>query len=206
MGHPSSPQPVIGLIGGIGSGKSLVAQMLAELGCAVVDADKVGHELLADPRIIEQLTERFGKDILDAAGAVDRVALGEKAFADEASLTALNSIIHKPLRKELERRIALLLAQQPAPVVLDAALLLETDWHELCDVLVFVESDLAGRLSRVASQRGWTSQQLERRENLQKPLDMKRAKSDHILVNNSSVSHLRQQVRLLHQRLMHPAE
>jgi dephospho-CoA kinase len=206
MGHPSPPQPVIGLIGGIGSGKSLVAQMLAELGCAIVDADKVGHELLEKPQIVDQLTRRFGLDILDETGAVNRASLAEKAFKDAASLESLNHIIHNLLRRELERRIALLLAQGSGPVVLDAALLLETDWHELCDVLVFVESDEAQRLSRVAGQRGWSQGEWQRRENLQKPLDMKRAKSDHIVVNNSSVSHLRQQVRLLHQRLIHPAE
>jgi dephospho-CoA kinase len=205
VGHPS-PQPVIGLIGGIGSGKSFVAQIFAELGCAVVDADKVGHELLQKPEIIERLTQRFGRDILDADGHIDRAALGEKAFKDKSALDELNSIIHSDLRKELERRIALLLAKRPRPVVLDAALLLETDWHQLCDVLVFVESDLANRLTRVAGQRGWSEAELNRRENLQKPLDMKRAKSDYIVVNNSSVSHLHQQVRLLYQRLMRPAE
>jgi dephospho-CoA kinase len=206
MGHPSAPQLVIGLIGGIGSGKSMVAQMLSELGCAVIDADKVGHELLANPQIAGQVIERFGVDILDEKGAVSRAVLGERAFADAAALKQLNSIIHKPLKAELERRISLALALKPQAVVLDAALLLETDWHELCDVLVFVESDQPQRLARVAAQRGWSEQELERRENLQKPLDIKRAKADHILVNNSSVSHLRQQVRLLHQRLMHPAE
>jgi dephospho-CoA kinase len=190
VGHPS-PQPVIGLIGGIGSGKSFVAQIFAELGCAVVDADKVGHELLQKPEIIERLTQRFGRDILDADGHIDRAALGEKAFKDKSALDELNSIIH---------------SDRPRPVVLDAALLLETDWHQLCDVLVFVESDLANRLTRVAGQRGWSEAELNRRENLQKPLDMKRAKSDYIVVNNSSVSHLHQQVRLLYQRLMRPAE
>ncbi len=206
MKHASQTQPVIGLIGGIGSGKSLVAAMLAKLDCAVVDADKVGHELLERPGIVRQVTKRFGCEILDESGNISRAALGEKVFGSPARLKVLNSIVHKPLRNELERRIKRAKTGSVKAVVLDAALLLETDWHKLCDVLVYVDSPKSARLSRVMKQREWPRRELSRRENLQKPLDIKRGKADYIVVNNSSVSHLRRQVRLLYQRLIHPAE
>lgn len=206
MHAASYDKPVIGLVGGIGSGKSLAASMLSEIGCAVIDADRIGHELLSRPAVRQALCQQFGDGILTADGQVDRRALAKAAFADAASHRALNGIVHPLLRKELASRIAEAKAGDAPAIVVDAALLLDTDWHELCDRIVFVDAPPDQRRRRVAETRSWSAEELERRENLQKPLDFKRRIADHILCNNSSESHLRQQVRLMVQQMLRPKQ
>ena len=204
---PAGPSgKVVGLLGGIGSGKSLVARMLQDLGCAVIDADALGHELLNRPAIVDALVERFGGGIIAADGAVIRSALAELAFADAESLSALNAIMHRPLREWIVERIEQVRRDRGGEgvIVLDAALLLETDWHKLCDTLVYVDCDQENRRRRVTAARGWSAGELARREKLQKSLDKKRESSDHVIGNNSSVSHLRQQVRLFYLQLVEP--
>ena len=186
----------------MGSGKSVVASMLGELGCEVIDADEIGHALLGRPEIVEALKMRFGEGIISPDAAVDRRRLGQRAFADPASVEALNAIMHPALRAELVRRVELFRGSLAPAAVLDAALLLETDWHELCDVLVFVDAPIEHRLAWLASGRGWSAEELRRREFYQKPLDIKRSKADYVLENNSRLSHLHEQVRLLYQRIV----
>lgn len=202
MAKTKSPRPVIGIIGGIGSGKSLVASMLGEFGCEVIDADRIGHALLERPEIIAALRRRFGDDIVGPDGRVDRHTLGHRAFADGDAHAALNAIMHPPLRAELVRRVEAFRAGRAPAAVIDAALLLETDWHELCDVLVFVEAPAKLRRERLAAVRGWSAERLAQREICQKPLDFKRHSSHHVLENNSSVSHLRERVRQVYQRIV----
>jgi len=199
-------RPVIGVTGGIGSGKSLVAAMLGELGCRVIDADKIGHALLRRPEVIAALAERFGPEVVGADGAVDRRQVARRAFADSRSLAGLNEIMHPPLRAELAMQIDSFRADAAAgpAAAVDAALLLETDWHTLCDVLVFVDAADATRRRRAGEEKGWGAAEWARRENLQKPLDFKRTKSDHVVGNNSTVSRLQEQVRLLYQQLVSP--
>lgn len=204
MDRQSPSRPVIGVTGGIGSGKSLVCRMLADLGCTRIDADRVGHELLARPEIVAALRRRFGEDIVRSDGRVDRARLGARAFADERCVAELNAIMHPPLRQELVRRIEAFRASRAAAAVLDAALLFETDWHTLCDATVFVEADRERRITRVLTDRNWTAERFAEREKYQKPLDNKRAEAQYVLENNSSVSHLQQQVRQLYQRIVGP--
>ncbi len=204
MTKGTSPQPVVGIVGGIGSGKSLVASMLAEMGGRVIDADAVGHAMLRRPETVAALTERFGPRILDEAGRIDRRRLAGIVFEDPEALAALNAVVHPPMKEELAARIAALRADRAfdGPVILDAAVLLETDWHELCDVIVFVDAPPDQRLARVAASRGWSADELGRREKNQKCLDFKRSQAHYIVRNNSSESHLRQQVCLLYQSLV----
>lgn len=204
MGKAIPSRPVIGVLGGIGSGKSLVAHMLGALGCEVIDADRIGHALLDRSQVAQALTGRFGDDILGPDGRVDRKALGRRAFADADAHAALNAIMHPPLRAELERRVEAFRAGSAKAAVIDAALLLETDWHELCDVLIFVDAPAEQRLDRVRAERGWSAEQLAQRENCQKALDFKKANSDYVVENNSSVSHLQAQVCLIYQRIAGP--
>jgi len=195
---------VVGLVGGIGSGKSLVASMLAEMGGRIIDADAVGHAVLKRPEIIAALTERFGPGILDAAGQVDRRRMAGVVFEDPQALAALNAVVHPPMKQEFTARIAAWRAEAgfDGLIILDAAVLLDTDWHELCDVVVFVDAPAEQRLARVAGSRGWSAAELARREKNQKSLDFKRSRAHHVVRNNSSESRLRQQVRLLYQSLV----
>ena len=162
MSGEDHSQPVVGLVGGIGSGKSVVASMLAEMGGRVIDADAVGHATLKRPQVIATLIERFGRGILDDAGQVDRRRLAGIVFEDPEALAALNAAMHPLMKEELAARIASLRSDPgfDGPVILDAAVLLETDWHEFCDAIVFVDAPRDQRLARVAASRGWSARRV----------------------------------------------
>ena len=98
-------KPVIGILGGIGSGKSTVAAEFGKLGCAVIDADRIAHEMLDEPTVKKQIIETFGNSILDSNSRIDRAKLANLAFADADSLAKLNAIVHPPVLAEVERRI-----------------------------------------------------------------------------------------------------
>jgi len=188
--------PVIGLLGGIGSGKSAVAAELSKLGCGVVDADKIGHELLGAPEIQRRLRRQWGRGIFTERGDVDRGALGRIVFADPDQLEVLQRILHPKMGRRIGERIEQLRAQPGIPaVVLDAAVLLEAGWDRVCTHLLFVQAGPKQRYRRAAVQRGWEREQWRRREKSQISLDIKAAKCDYSIDNSSTVSHLVEQVR-----------
>jgi len=196
-------KPVIGLLGGVGAGKSTVAAEFARLGCGVIDADAIGHELLKDPAVKEEFRRRWGEGVFGPDGEVDRAAAARAAFADPEDTAALNAIMHPRIRRGIMKRLEVLLADPAVPaVVVDAALLLETDWKDFCTTFVFVSAPDEVRFRRVARQRGWDRQTWQRRENSQKPLDMKRAKADHVISNSSDASCLSERVRSVFQRIV----
>ena len=123
---------LIGLTGGIGTGKSTVAAMLGKLGAAVVDADAIGHRVMAAPETVKALLAAFGGDILDSAGAVDRERLGKIVFGDPSKLETLNRLMHPRIHAQAEREINDLRAQDRL-VVLDAPLLIEAGWTAFVD-------------------------------------------------------------------------
>ncbi|MHC4716301.1 MAG: dephospho-CoA kinase [Planctomycetota bacterium] len=192
------PKPVIGLLGGVGAGKSTVAAELAGLGCAVIDADAVGHELLADPEVKRELHRLWGDGVLDEAGEVDRSAVAERVFDDPDALAALNATMHPRMRRRMLERVERMRADPDvAAIVLDAALLLETDWQELCTDFVFVRADDQQRAERTRKSRGWSPANWARREKSQKALDIKAARAEYVIDNRSCLSCLREQVRTL---------
>lgn len=207
MSEASANKPVIGIVGGVGSGKTMVAGEFGKLGCAVIDADRIGHELLSDRDIREQLRSRWGDGIFDASGAVDRKALGAIVFEDESQLAALNSIMHGRIGECLSERIAR--AAQSSDVlaiVLDAPLLIEAGLDHLCTHMVFVKSSDAQRLQRVRADRRWDEETWRRRENLQKSLDIKAGMCEYTIDNSSSASHLVAQIRSLFQEIVEALE
>jgi dephospho-CoA kinase len=185
----SGPIPVIGLVGGIGAGKSRAAAMFAQHGAQVLDADAVGHALIDQNPAREEIVARFGTEVLDrsdpdAPWVIDRKKLSAIVFSDEAARKALEAILHPRMRRTFEKAISR--AARNAKVqalVLDAAVLYEARWNELCDVVVFVEAPAETRLARVGAARGWTPEMLAAREAAQMPLDAKRAKVDFVLEN-----------------------
>jgi len=200
MGH----KPVIGLLGGVGSGKSTAAAEFVRLGCALIDADAIGHEVLRDPAAQAEIRAAFGDGILDPGGRIDRQALAEAAFSDPAGLARLNAISHPRIRRRMEAQIRALQADPDVPaIVLDAALLRETDWHELCTTFVFVDAPADVRARRVAQARGWSGSEWRRREKSQKPLDIKASSADHVIQNSSGLSHLREGIREVFCRIVH---
>lgn len=197
---------VIGIVGGIGAGKSTVAAELVQLGCARIDGDAIGHALLADPEVRRQIRQRWGEGVFSPEGDVRREALGEIVFADAAELRALGEILYPRIRRGIEEQIARAQADPDVrAIVLDAAVLFEAGWDDLCTHVVFVRAPQADRARRVRQQRGWDDSTWRRREKKQISLDKKAAQSDYTVDNSSGSSYLRKQVRRLFQ-LIHAAD
>ena len=200
-----SPQdkPIIGLAGGVGAGKSALAEELARLGCAVVDADAIGHEVLREPDVREAVRSRWGDRVLGFDSEVDRSALGQIVFSDPTEMDALNEMVQARIRERAAEQIDSALRDPSVPaVVLDAPILFEAGWDELCTVCVFVGSPPEQRLQRVADARGWDEQTWRSREKMQIPLDKKARSCQYRVENSSSVSHLRERARGLFQKVV----
>lgn len=202
MNNQRQSKPVIGLVGGIGSGKSTAAREFAELGCALIDGDAIGYELLADPDVRNQLRRRWGGKIFEPDGTVSRRELGNIVFNNSAELEALNMIMHPLIGNRIKAEVVKTLSDTQVPaVVLDAAVLFEAGWDELCTHVLFVVAPEEVRSGRAAS-RGLDTQAWRKRENSQISLDSKEARCYCKLDNSSSVSHLREQVGLVFGRLV----
>jgi dephospho-CoA kinase len=202
-----SRKPVIGLLGGVGAGKSTVAAELVKLGCVLVDADAIGHELLEDPEVQAELRRLWGDGVVDSAGRVDRPAVARIVFNSLEDLAALNRVMHPRMRRRMAERIEAASYDPAIPAVaVDAALLLETDWHELCTVFVYVSAPAELRAQRVERDRGWDRATWKQRENSQKPLDMKADRAEYDIDGSSSLSCLREQVRSVFQKMVNPAD
>lgn len=199
---------VIGLVGGIASGKSNVAAMFGSLGAAVIDADQLGHDVLLQPEVAKKLAERFGDFVLDEAGNIDRNALAKLVFGDNAEsarrLKQLEEVLHPLIFAEATCQLKRWLVQLPSPtaIIIDAPLLLEAGWASLCDLVLFVDTPDPIRLQR-AKQRGWTSEHFAFREQHQMSLDSKRRAATHIIDGTADQSLLRATLNRLLQEMHH---
>ena len=187
-------KPIIGIIGGIGSGKSTVAAEFAKLGCKVINADKIAHVLLKRKTVKEKVVAAFGRGVLDSKGEINRSKLGSIVFADSDKLSILNGIIHPLVMQRAEELIELYKRQnQVKAIVLDMPLLVEIGWAKRCKRLIFVDCGQKIREER-AKKLGFGKNQLKIRENFQISLDNKRRLADNMLENNSDFSALVRQV------------
>ena len=185
--------PVIGLVGGIGSGKSEVARMLAEVGCVVCDSDSLVRKTLREPAIKDELVQWWGPTILDAHGDINRKAVAHLVFASTEDRHRLEQLIHP--RVEALRHDIFAAAPSTTPaLIIDAPLLLEAGLGPKCDRIWFIDTPLATRLERVQRTRGWTAHDLERRESAQWPLDRKRSAAHDVLSNEGDSASLQRQV------------
>ena len=188
-------KPIIGILGGIGSGKSTVAAEFAKLGCKVIDADEIAHELLEQFEVRQGIVGLFGEGILDSAGKIDRQKLAGVVFADALRLSSLNNIIHPLVLKRAEELIELYkLRAAIKAIVLDIPLLVEVGWDKRCDKLIFIECRRHIRVDRVKKLGVFDENQLKIRENFQISLDKKAKLADNIVDNNSDFSALVRQV------------
>jgi dephospho-CoA kinase len=189
-------KPVLGIIGGIGSGKSAAAIVMAKYGGRVVAGDPAGHEALRQPAIKQRITDRWPTAVA-TDGEIDRKRLGRIVFADPIQLRELESMVFPWIKNRLREDIS---AAQADPevrfVVLDAAVMLEAGWTDVCDKLIFVEAPRAIRIARVKS-RGWTGDDLDRRERSQMTLEEKKALADAILDNASGLDALERNAQVL---------
>jgi dephospho-CoA kinase len=190
-----SDKLVVGLVGGIGSGKSQVAAVFAVRGAKVIAGDALAHQALRQPAIRDEIVRRWGEDLLDERGEIERRRLAGIVFADPVQRRALEELVHPWIRDRIQEEVR---AAREDPhvrlIVLDAAIMLEAGWNAVCDRLVYIDAPPELRRQRVAGQRGWSAEEMEAREQAQMPLTEKAAHADHVLDNSSSLEHLSRQV------------
>ena len=196
---------VLGIVGGIASGKSLVSRRLAELGAEVLDADRLGHEVLFDPEVKRAIRGRWGDEVFDADGQVDRRQLAAVVFAglpdSREELDYLEQLTHPRIGQRLRETMDRMARTGASSVlVLDAALLLEAGWDRYCDKILFVETPRCIRLQR-AEQRGWTEAGFEAREAAQASVESKRIRADIVIDNSSTPEHTYEQLETVWRRL-----
>lgn len=197
--------PVIGLAGGIGSGKSAVAAVFERLGARVINADKIAHEVLDSPEVRERIAGEFGPEALSADGRVNRGILAQKAFTSKERVVTLNSIIHPAVIDQTKRIIESARRDGRCPAVaLDAPLIIEAGLDSLCDAIVFVETSESARMERLRSSRGWTPDEMARREKFQESLIYKRQRADYIVDNNGSPEDAALQAAVIWEKVVGP--
>jgi len=175
-----SKRLLVGLTGALGAGKSTVANVLRQRGALVINADALGHKLLANNDVKQELAGAFGFRILDNRGSINRRALAEAAFASGAAVNTLNRITAPPLLK----LIAYTVEKAPANalVVIDAALILEWRAALAIDIIVVVDAPESAR--KRWTQEKYDADAFDRREQAQLPADKKRAAADIIILND----------------------
>lgn len=187
--HASAP--IIGIVGGVGSGKSTVAGILRELGCVVADSDQFARDALHDPAIKRRLVEWWGGDVLDPdTGEIDRRKVAAIVFAEPAQRKKLESVTH-PWIEQRRREVFASAPADARALVIDAPLLLEAGLAKECDAIVFVDTPPHIRSQRVSENRGWSASQWNAREAAQMPLDEKQRMADHVVVNGGDLKALR---------------
>jgi len=195
VGNPTE-KPLIGIIGGIASGKSTVAAEFEKLGCAVIDADVIVHELLREDRVRNEVVQLFGPGVLNARGELDRKRLATIVFADTRQLSALNKVVHPRVLQRTEELIAQYNKDSHTKaIVLDMPLLVEVGWADRCDRVIFVECDRRRRVERARTKGLMDDREMEIRENSQISLDKKAGLADDIVDNNSDFSTLVRQIK-----------
>ena len=196
-------KPVIGIAGGIGSGKSFVAKLFGEAGALVISSDDQVTDAYRDPEVRKTLRQWWGAEVIRPDGEINRRLIGAKVFADPAERKRLEELLHPRVHAARERAMA---AAAHDPRVLafawDTPLLFETDLHRQCDAVVFVDAPLDTRLARVMRTRNWDAAELARRENSQWGLDRKRDFADYVISNTAGVDFARGQVQDVLSRIL----
>lgn len=188
---------IIGLIGGIACGKTAVAAGLARRGAVVFNADELGHHVIQESEVRDALVGRWGGGVLDADGHVLRPAVAKIVFAETSTAAAerqfLEQLVHPGIRRRIEAGIRQLPDAAIPAVVIDAALLLEAGWSEVCTQIVFVDCPRQERLRRALS-RGWSAEEFARREAAQAPIEEKRRAASYVIDNSGTLDDLEDQV------------
>ena len=194
-------KPIIGVVGGIGSGKSFVASLFGELGAMVIRSDEQVREAYRDPAVKAELRRWWGEEVFAPDGEVDRRAIAARVFSDDAQRLRLEQLLHPWVARARDAAMAAA-PDSVAAFVWDTPLLLETGLERQCDAVVFVDAPVELRQQRVRERRGWDEAELLRREKFQMPLDKKRAVSHYVLQNTADAGLARGQVREILSRIL----
>jgi dephospho-CoA kinase len=185
---------VIGIMGGIASGKSTVAKMLRSLGASIIDADKICHQLINTEEIRDKISKKWGNHLQNKDGKINRRALGKIVFADKEKLSALNKIIHPKAIKLIRSRIADF-KDKTNVIVLDAALLAEANLTTLCDTILFVDTKKPISMKRAQKNRKWPLSETTKREKFQYSMREKKEMAEITINNNLSKVNTLNQVK-----------
>lgn len=189
---------VIGLTGGIGTGKSVVAKMLRRLGAAVIDADEVGHEAyLPGTEGWRKIVEAFGKDFLSPDGTVDRRMLGALVFKEPEALTRLNAILRPRMYNMMKERLAQFKEQGLQVAVVDAAVLIEAGWDKLADEVWVVTAPAEAVVERLKQRSNLDERAIQARMQAQPTQEERIKHADVVIDNGGSLEALERLVREL---------
>lgn len=199
----STRKPVVGLTGGIASGKSVAARVLAGLGVGIVDADQVAREVVAPgTEGLAAVVAAFGSEVLTAEGALDREKVAARVFREPEARKVLQAITHPRIGARSAERLAELAATATPYVVYDAPLLVEVGAHKGLDALIVIAADRATQIARAVARDGMAADEAERRIAAQLPLADKVAVADYVVNNDGSLEALELAVRGTHQRIL----
>ena len=191
---------VVGLTGGIGSGKSAATALFEKHKIDIIDADQVARDVVEiGSEGLAKIAEHFGNDILLESGALNRAALRERVFNNESEKQWLNSLLHPLIRQQM---LSLIAVSNSPYCILSVPLLVENKLTVMCDKVVVVDCPEAMQLSRAMQRDGSTEQTIKNIMASQADRDTRLAAADFVLDNSSSLAHLAQQVDELHQTLL----
>jgi dephospho-CoA kinase len=205
---------VVGLTGGIGTGKSTVAELLRALGAVVIDADAIVHELqAAGTPLLAEIRDAFGEEILQGDGSLDRAALGQRVFADPEARKRLNDLVHPAVGREMARRLAAAQHANAHLIVLDIPLLLEgraarargeargPTASDLVQEVIVVYARAEQQIERQLTRDGATPEHARQRLAAQLPIEEKRELADYVIDNSGPLADTERQVKELYERL-----
>ncbi len=195
---------LVGLTGGIGSGKSAIAERLASYGASIVDSDLIAHQITSTGGLaIEPIAERFGSEFIQTDGALDRKKMRVLVFEDLQSRKALEAITHPLIRAKAIEQARLAIERQALYIVFVVPLLLESsEWFQFIDHVVVADCSEAIQIQRVMERNGLTRQEVESILQAQATRAERLAQADTVIENMGSLEDLAEQVRLLHQKIL----
>jgi dephospho-CoA kinase len=192
---------VIGLTGGIGSGKSTVSRILSGLGAKIIDADLVSREIMSKGQeAYNEIVGYFGENILDERGEIDRKRLGLIVFEDAQKLKKLNEITHPKIIEKIKAMIMEAKKENYKVIVVDAALLIETGLYQMMDEIWMVVVDIETQIKRIMKRDGFSYEEALKRIRSQMPLEEKIKYADFIINNSKTLEKTEEQVKLLWSR------
>lgn len=196
---------VLGLTGGIASGKSTVSSIFKSLGAYVIDADKIAHQIYEeDPELVQKLVDSFGQEILIASSIIDRDKLGKIVFNNPSKLKQLENLVHPAVRKKILHEIHEAGNKAYTLCLVDAALLVETGFYKYYDGLIVVQASPAQQRERLKARNELSEEEITKRMQAQSSLEEKLKVANWVIDNSGCLEDTRKQVQELYQKLISP--